>query len=201
MKIGVSYWLSSAAIAAVLAAFISTSLAYVFSERAKRKKLISEALASVASSGRMYRNYYMRMVEYDIDFRDQQNSMAIALKQKNVKAFEVHKEAGKFAQQVASRHQDNILIVTTKLMQSAFLLAAYINKDVRKYKLQDEVNAVIEFNLCERSHFDKAMEEIDNGLLPHIGRMEQICNRLLWKQNQNLVVSTVRSIYGVFKKK
>ena len=175
--------LTSAVIASILASILSANLTYVYTGRTRKKKLTNEALANLASAGRAYRNYYMRMVEHDIDFSVQQQMMAAALKAGNDKAFDVHREAAKLSQRTALDHQDNVLRASTKLFEASYVLAAFLNKQVRKYKLQDEINRVIGFILKERTDFDEAKKEIDDGLLPHLKKVETICNRLLWEQN------------------
>lgn len=193
--------LTSAVVAAALTAIISSSLAYFFAERAKKKKTINEALARVVAAGRIYRNAYIRMVEYDIDLSQQQKNMVAALKQKEERIFEVHKDAALIAQKTAMKHQDAVATASSELIESFFLLSAFLNRKVHNYKIQEEVNGIIGFILRERGSFETAKREVDGALMPRLIRIEKLCNRLLWEQNVSPFVRLKERATDFIKKK
>lgn len=181
--------LNSAAVVSLLGVLAT----YLFSEHGKKKRLISRTLADIAASCRAYRDFYIRMAEYDIDFRDQEKNTAEALRQKRETIVaEVHKEAAFNSQKRAFMYQELFSVEQRKLTRNIFVLTALLPRQIKKYSFQKELNGLLKYVLMDRSSFEKAKAEIDDNLIPHLSKIEGWCMDLL--REQNYPISTKISI-------
>lgn len=177
------------AVLTVSAAIIVSRLTYIYTLRASKQGEINEALAKIFSFSRAYRLAYLKFIEYDLDFQNQQQSLKQALSRGDKDEIEIQKTAAFLSQEKAFKYNEILGATEKDLMKAGFTLYGYINERLSGTKLDQCINELIDFHPDGKSqNFDAIKKQVDEYMKPRLTEISSISNKILWEQNKHKVI-------------
>lgn len=165
----------------ILSAFATAAaISYFTSKRNRKQKLIESALSLMAAN-RNYLACYLKFVEYNSDFSEQQLHLMKVSKQDDARFYGTHESAA-FLSQKRAMHFENLLMRhISQITVAGGYLFSTLNKQLSKTDFVKELNAIIAYKVHEGADLETSKDAVRNSLQPPMKIIEDHCQKIIFE--------------------